>query len=653
MAANAIENFVRWNLQIVLLVSVATLVVGLLRIHAPVLRHAVWRAVLVVCLALPLLQPWHSTTLTGSLAALEGADTALAGGEGQSVAAGPATPTARVTRFMRANWPLLATTALLAGALVRLVWLALGIYRLQRIRRAGTKMGKSADCAEIEILIEAGAEIRRVDRLGQPVTFGLLSPAVLLPESFARMPAGVQRAVLAHELWHVRRRDWMWVLIEEGIRAAFWFNPAMWWVISRVQSSREEVVDELTIQLTNNRQTYLEALLAFADEPTLFPATPFARRRDLFHRMLLISREAVMSSRRIIASCAAMASVLLGTAFSASLTFPLQTVVAASSSAAERQNPPRDRRPGQAGPETARERELKAAIQANPANPDLYFQLATLQVNRSAPDEADGTIESLKLALPGKQGIALPIAEFYVRSGQFERAISTLDDAAAANPTSADAQQVLAVFYLQKVSKDLSLPPIERQRNVDAGLAANERALAIRPDFPEALAFRSVLLRMKAGMVAEEPARQAILAEAETARLRAMELRKGTPQGEMAFSPRPGQPPPPPPPPPPADLFNGQAPIRVGGNVKPPVKTRDVKPEYPAAARDAGVQGVVILEVTIGPAGDIVEGRILRGVPLLDGPALDAVRQWQFAPTQLNGIAVPVIMTVTVNFTLQ
>ena len=654
MAANAIENFARWNLQIALLAIVAMVLVRILRIHAPVLRHAVWRAILVICLALPLLQPWRSTTLTGSMSVLDGADAALFRGvDGQSIAAGAATPTARVTRFMRSNWPALAATGLLAGAFLRLVWLGLGMYRLQRIRRGGTKLGKTADCAEIEILIEAGAEIRRVDRLGQPVTFGILSPTVLLPESFARMPPGVQRAVLAHELWHVRRRDWMWVLIEEGIRAAFWFNPAMWWVISRVQSSREEVVDELTIQLTNNRQTYLEALLAFADEPTLFPATPFARRRDLFHRMLLISREAVMSSRRIIASCAAMASVLLGTAFSASLTFPLQTVVAASSSAGEQQNPPRDRRPGQAGPETARERELKAAIQANPANSDLYFQLATLQVNRSAPDEADGTIESLKLALPGKQGIALPIAEFYVRSGQFDRAISTLDDAAAANPTSADAQQVLAVFYLQKVSKDASLLPTDRQRYVDAGIAANERALAIRPDFAEALAFRSVLLRMKAGMVAEESARQAILAEAETARLRAMELRKGTPQGEMAFSPRPGQPPPPPPPPPPAGAFNGQAPVRVGGSIKPPIKTRDVKPEYPPAARDAGVQGVVILEVTIGPAGDIVEGRILRSVPLLDGAALDAVRQWQFTPTLLNGVAVPVIMTVTVNFTLQ
>jgi TonB family protein len=187
---------------------------------------------------------------------------------------------------------------------------------------------------------------------------------------------------------------------------------------------------------------------------------------------------------------------------------------------------------------------------------------------------------------------------------------------------------------------------------VDAGIAANERALAIRPDFPEALAFRSVLLRMKAGMVAEESARQALLAEAETARLRALELRKGTTQGEMAFSPRPGQPPPPPPPPPPAELL-GQAPIRVGGSVKPPTKTRDVKPEYPPVARDAGVQGVVISEVTIGPAGDVVQAHILRGQPLLDQAALDAVRQWQFAPTLLNGVAVPVIMTVTVNFTLQ
>ena len=93
------------------------------------------------------------------------------------------------------------------------------------------------------------------------------------------------------------------------------------------------------------------------------------------------------------------------------------------------------------------------------------------------------------------------------------------------------------------------------------------------------------------------------------------------------------------------ELFDGQAPVRVGGNIKPPVKARDVKPVYPEIALNARVQGVVIIEATIDPLGNVAHGRILRGQPLLDQAALDAVKQWQFTPTLLNGVAVPVIMT--------
>jgi protein TonB len=93
--------------------------------------------------------------------------------------------------------------------------------------------------------------------------------------------------------------------------------------------------------------------------------------------------------------------------------------------------------------------------------------------------------------------------------------------------------------------------------------------------------------------------------------------------------------------------------VRVGGNIKPPTKTKDVRPVYPAIAQSARVQGVVIVEATIGPDGRVAEARVLRSIPLLDQAALDAVKQWQFTPTLLNGQAVPVIMTVTVNFTLQ
>jgi len=102
-----------------------------------------------------------------------------------------------------------------------------------------------------------------------------------------------------------------------------------------------------------------------------------------------------------------------------------------------------------------------------------------------------------------------------------------------------------------------------------------------------------------------------------------------------------------PPPPPPA------APVRVGGNIKPPTKTHDVRPVYPPIAQSARVQGVVIIEATIGADGRVKDTKVLRSIPLLDQSAVDAVKQWRFTPTLLNGVPVPVIMTVTVNFTLQ
>ncbi|MEE2790966.1 MAG: energy transducer TonB, partial [Acidobacteriota bacterium] len=103
----------------------------------------------------------------------------------------------------------------------------------------------------------------------------------------------------------------------------------------------------------------------------------------------------------------------------------------------------------------------------------------------------------------------------------------------------------------------------------------------------------------------------------------------------------------PPPPPPPA------APVRVGGNIQAPTKITDVPPTYPPVAQAARVSGVVILEAVIGPDGRVTDVQILRSVPLLDEAAVDAVGQWVYTPTMLNGVPVAVIMTVTVNFQLR
>jgi protein TonB len=93
--------------------------------------------------------------------------------------------------------------------------------------------------------------------------------------------------------------------------------------------------------------------------------------------------------------------------------------------------------------------------------------------------------------------------------------------------------------------------------------------------------------------------------------------------------------------------------VHVGGKVEAPQKIHHVSPDYPAMARLSRVQGLVIIEATIGPDGRIQGAKVLRSVPLLDQAAVDAVRQWEFTPTRLNGVPVAVVMTVTVNFTLQ
>lgn len=93
--------------------------------------------------------------------------------------------------------------------------------------------------------------------------------------------------------------------------------------------------------------------------------------------------------------------------------------------------------------------------------------------------------------------------------------------------------------------------------------------------------------------------------------------------------------------------------VRVGGDIKEPRRIRDVKPVYPEIAQQAGVEGIVIIEALIGTDGAVQTARVLRPVPLLDQAALDAVTQWRYTPTLLNGQPVPVIMTVTVTFNLK
>jgi protein TonB len=96
-----------------------------------------------------------------------------------------------------------------------------------------------------------------------------------------------------------------------------------------------------------------------------------------------------------------------------------------------------------------------------------------------------------------------------------------------------------------------------------------------------------------------------------------------------------------------------RGPVKVGGAIREPVKIVNVNPIYPQIAQAARVEGIVKIQAIIGTDGVVQEASVVSGAPLLNEAALTAVRQWRYRPTLLNNQPVAVIMTVTINFTLQ
>lgn len=100
----------------------------------------------------------------------------------------------------------------------------------------------------------------------------------------------------------------------------------------------------------------------------------------------------------------------------------------------------------------------------------------------------------------------------------------------------------------------------------------------------------------------------------------------------------------------PGEHGGGPPTVRAGGVIQPPTRVVYVPPVYPSIAQAAGIGGVVILDCTIAPDGHVVDVRVLSGHPLLNEAAVNAVRQWRYRATRLDGVPVAVLMTVTVRF---
>jgi TonB family protein len=318
-----------FSLQIAAVVIAGAGVARICRLRQPRAMLLFWRVLLFACVALPFSQPW----LASSVVAIDPA--VVPSLPAASVAAGPGlgVPPAR----LRSPGDMLIVL-LVAGAGLRAIWLVFGALALRRLRLGAAPLEPLPPrIREAQLRVGARGDILVSDRASGPMTFGLVRPVILLPTDVRDMAPHIQEAIAYHELIHVRRRDWIDELFEEGVRTMLWFHPAVWWLIERIRLSREQVVDEAVIRFTESREHYVDALLVVAlrkSPLTLAPAPTFLRRSLLKRRVAHIMQETTMTTYRLIASLTTSAVVVGLAGVLAVRSFPLQAQAAAPGSVA-------------------------------------------------------------------------------------------------------------------------------------------------------------------------------------------------------------------------------------------------------------------------------------------------------------------------------
>ena len=591
MDAAALSNLIAYTAQTLCLAALATVAHAAMRVHAPAVSYAYWRIVLAGCVVLPWLHLRPESV---------GAPVVVADGVVTSSIASPIALDLAAAPVAGVAWPQIIFGVLAAGTILRVVWLTVCFARLRTLRHAGRPAGPGESHEDLQRLLGTAAHVRFVPDLAMPVTFGVLRPVVLLPSAIVDRPEAIHRAIAAHELLHVQRRDWLWHLLEEGVRAVFWFNPAVWWIVSRIDLAREAVVDETAVLVTGRRRAYLDALLTFADDRSALPAAAFARRRHLFLRIQSLSRETVMSSKRVVLSSAVLALVVVSGSFGAASAFPL--IVDPDAQASLQMKP---------GPIE------QGATSVSTDNP---------LPKRTQYEAPEYPAEARMIGLSGSVRVILTLDEF----GRVAEARSSGVSFKSTNPAISGSFDSLSVAKLEELAgRSVGAEEAKTVMSAVQALSGSaHRAVhqwRYEPPVKSPLSFEVTLFFKQDGETSAATHNGRVVRPSQ----------QGTAGGVRMQS------------------ASGQAPVRVGGNIAAPQKVHHVPPQYPAEAQANRITGMVIIEAVVGTDGVVETARVLRSVPLLDQAALDAVTQWRFTPTLLNGNPVPVIMTVTVNFTLQ
>jgi len=596
--------------------GLALLVCRALRGKPAALRHVVLAASLAAVALAPVLE---TTVPQWDLPLLSAPPQIMSSGTTLSSEAAPTiATTVTPAPAPRLTWPTVLAVAWGIGFAVVIGGLLAGLFRLVVMTRRCRPLQSGIWRERAAILSSQYGLTRAVQMLECPdrallLTWGVFRPRIIVPRGADSWTVDRVDIVLAHELTHIARRDWAVQMGGEVLRALYWFNPLVWMTCRRLRHESEQACDDAVLRRGLSPVEYSTHLLAIARQllasgrgwaaaPAVADPSTLERRiagmlNETRNRAPLTRTAGVLTTLGMLAAAIPVAAVTLTERFEpAPLSVNLDRAVA---SVAPALAPP----PAAVVPSSPVRRAPRAAAAAAAAPA------------QQRPGSVAGTLRDAS-------GAMLPGVQVTLTDAVSGKGPSTVSD-----PNGA--------FRFRDVA-----PASYRLEARLPGFATLliELAVASGEDVQ-----RSLTLRV--GSLTETVTVTCVSGAAEAARypqVLAFGERVATPRlftvpRTWSFGQARGQAPP------------AQPPLRIGGQIAAPRQTKRVQPVCPSTPIGSG--GAVILEATLGPDGMIKDVKVLRsapGRPDIDQSAIDAIRQWEYTPTRLNNVPVPVIMTVTV-----
>jgi TonB family protein len=592
---------IEYSLRATLVFTLALAVTRMLRRQPAAFRHVIWICAFIIAAATPVflqfgprIQIERPAPLATLQAAAGSASVNSDSVDHMSLQPSRAQPSQVAPRFRTIPF-------------LEIVWFAgfmLAGTRVWNARRRACALLKNA------VVLEnlSGAESVRIaetDAVATAMTLGVFRPWILLPREHRRWEPELLRAVLLHELAHVRRRDCLVQWLPNVVCAVHWFNPLVWLARSEMLCESERACDDAVIRSGVSGRAFARDLVEIAQSihskgESLMSTAVTTKLERRIARLLdpAANRVPLTAGRAVFGAVIALALLVPIAGVRAEQTLKGPTVISPPQVTVEPRVTP------------------QPVVTAPRKAPRGVLQVAQAQVTQAAPSPQSSPTGSLSGVVSDPTGAVVAGATVRVQLSPSPGGVTTVGGGRGGAPasystvTAPTGQWSLSSLPAGTYTLEVQVP----------GFRSFNKTFTVSPGLNTRADAHLMLGRSTESVT--------VTAERPTASLGPAPL--------------------------PAAQASSQ-PIRVSAGVQPPKLIRHVTPVFPQSARDQGIQGSVTFEAVIGKAGFIDNTQLATSYapPDLVQAALDAIKQWQYSPALLNGEPVDVLTEITVNFTLQ